>query len=64
MLYLYLFCVVFCVFYHVSLRLQVPIERKKKYVMIRKEVSGDNGGELSESVNYMFRRINAILEYL
>lgn len=45
MLYLYLFCVVL---YHVCLHLQVPIERKKKYVMIRKEVSGENGGELSE----------------
>lgn len=30
---------------------QFPIERKRKYVMIRKEVSGENGGEkLSQSL--------------
>lgn len=45
-IFVFVLCCV--VFYHVSLRLQVPIERKKKYVMIRKEVSGENGGELSE----------------
>ncbi|KAK9971873.1 hypothetical protein ABG768_025216 [Culter alburnus] len=30
--------------YNFPIEIDVPIERKKKYVMIRKEVSGENGG--------------------
>lgn len=44
------YCV--CISFHIiplycniSTASQVPIERKKKYVMIRKEVSGENRGK-------------------